>query len=159
MDRTTTLSATAYGATALGAIDPVFAGVPGRIKSIARSWFFPDCTQPPKGYIMKPAMSNNIRPLAKATTMRVPDPAGQKITCTRGRVWITLDGILQDFILTAGTPDDTFVTTSDRNALLYALDDSQISITVRSTMAAGVQSSKPQAPIERFAAMHSGVAA
>ena len=159
MDRTTTLSATAYGAAVLGAIDPVFAGMSGRIKSIARSWFSPDCTQPPKGYIMKPATSNNVRFLAKATTMRVPDPAGQKITCTRGRVWITLDGILQDFILTAGTATDTFVTTSHRKAIVYALDDSQISITVRSTMAARVQSSKPQEPIERFAAVHSGVAA
>ena len=159
MNRTTSLLSMASGAAALAAISPVFAGVPGRIKSIARRWFFPDCTQPPKGYIMKPATSNNVRSLANSTTMRVPDLAGQKITCTRGRVWITLDGILQDFILTAGTPDDTFVTTSDRNALLYALDDSQISITVRSTMAAGGQSSKPQAPIERFAAMHSGVSA
>lgn len=159
MDRTTSISSMASGAAELGAIGPVFAGVSGRIKSIARSWFFADCTQPPKGYIMKPATLNNVRPLAKATTMRVPDPAGQEITCTRGRIWITLDGILQDFILTADTPEDTFVTTSDRNALLYALDDSQISVTVRSTMAVRVQTSKPQEPIERFAAVHSGVAA
>lgn len=108
---------------------------------------------------MKPVMTNNSLPLAKANTMQIADLAGLELTCARGRIWLTLDGILQDYILTAGTANDTFVTTSHRRVILYALDDSQIFITVRSTMAARVQFSKPQEPIDRFAAAHSGVAA
>ena len=102
---------------------------------------------------MKPATSNNVCPLAKATTMRIPDPAGREITCTRGHVWITLDSILQDFILTAGTPDDTVVTKSDRNALLYALDDLQIVVTTGGVTVTHARSKKPLGHGDSYAPM------
>lgn len=75
---------------------------------------------------MKTTTPNNAFSLVKAATKRIPDPAGLEITCTSGSIWITLEGILHDVILTAGTSDDTFVTRSHRSALIYALSESQI---------------------------------
>ena len=77
---------------------------------------------------MKTTTSTNAFSLDKAATKRIPDPAGLEITCTSGSVWITLEGILHDVILTAGTSDDTFITRSHRSALIYALTESQIVI-------------------------------
>jgi Protein of unknown function (DUF2917) len=75
---------------------------------------------------MNTTQSNYVLQLASGATKRIPDPSGVEITCTRGSIWITLEGILYDVVLTAGTADDTFVTRSHRSALVYALGDSQI---------------------------------
>ena len=77
---------------------------------------------------MKTTHSTNTFSLAKAATKRIPDPAGLEITCTSGTIWITLENILHDVILTAGTAEDTFVTRSHRSALIYALTDAQFLI-------------------------------
>ena len=74
---------------------------------------------------METITSTNALSLAKAATKRIPDPAGLEITCTGGSIWITLENILHDVILTAGTSEDTFVTRSHRSALIYALSDAQ----------------------------------
>ena len=77
---------------------------------------------------MKTSTSANAFSLTKAATKRIPDPAGIEMTCTSGSIWITLEGILHDVILTAGTAEDTFITRSHRSALIYALSDSQVVI-------------------------------
>ena len=77
---------------------------------------------------MNTTTSTHTFSLAKAATKRIPDPAGLEITCTRGTIWITLESILHDVILTAGTAEDTFVTRSHRSALIYALSDAQFLI-------------------------------
>ena len=77
---------------------------------------------------MKTTHSTNTFSLVEAATKRIPDPAGLEITCTSGSIWITLDSILHNVILTAGTADDTFVTRSHRSALIFALSDAQILI-------------------------------
>ena len=77
---------------------------------------------------MNTTTSTNAFSLRKADTKRIPDPAGLEITCTRGTIWITLESILHDVILTAGTGEDTFVTRSHRSALIYALSDAQFLI-------------------------------
>ena len=88
---------------------------------------------------MKTTASANAFPLVKAATKRIPDPAGLEITCTRGSIWITLEGILHDVILTAGTGDDTFTTRSHRSALIYALSDSQIVVAAPAVAAPATQ--------------------
>ena len=88
---------------------------------------------------MKATTPTNAFSLAKAATKRIPDPAGLEITCTSGSIWITLEGILHDVILTAGTSDDTFVTRSHRSALIYALGDSQIVVSAPAVAATHAQ--------------------
>ena len=82
--------------------------------------------------------------LARQATMRINDPAGLEITAARGTIWLTLDGDLRDIILTAGTSDDTFVTTEHRTAILYALADSQVSVAAYDTHAVSTQ----RAPVQ-----------
>ena len=77
---------------------------------------------------MKTTTANNAFSLAESSTKRIPDPAGLEIICTSGSIWITLENILHDVILTAGSADDTFVTRSHRSALIYALSDAQVLI-------------------------------
>ena len=85
--------------------------------------------------------STNAFSLAKAATKRIPDPAGLENTCTSGTIWITLESILHDVILTAGTAEDTFVTRSHRSALIYALSDSQFLIAAPALAATHTQHS------------------
>ena len=73
------------------------------------------------------AVNTNVA-LNHKTTLRVPDAAGLEITCTSGSLWLTLDGELRDIILTAGSSDDTFRTSEHRVALVYALADSQVTV-------------------------------
>lgn len=93
---------------------------------------------------MKTASSANAFRLAKAATKRIPDPAGREITCTSGSIWITLEGILHDVILSAGTGDDTFVTRSHRSALIYALSDAQIVVAEPAVTATHTQYAQAQ---------------
>lgn len=74
---------------------------------------------------MNTTQSTYVLQLAGGLTKRIPDPADVEITCTSGSIWITLEGIMYDVVLTAGTADDTFVTRSHRSALVYALGDAQ----------------------------------
>ncbi len=98
---------------------------------------------------MKTTTSTNALSLAKAATKRIPDPAGLEITCTSGSIWITLEGILHDVILTAGSSDDTFVTRSHRSALIYALGDSQIVIAAPAATATHTQFGQTQIHCEQ----------
>lgn len=93
---------------------------------------------------MKTTNSTNAFSLAKAATKRIPDPAGLEITCTSGTIWITLENILHDVILTAGTAEDTFVTRSHRSALIYALSDAQFLIAAPAEAATSSQHSPAQ---------------
>ena len=93
---------------------------------------------------MKTCTSTNALSLTKAATKRIPDPAGIEMTCTSGSIWITLEGILHDVILTAGTADDTFITRSHRSALIYALSDSQVVIAAPAVAAAHTQHAPEQ---------------
>lgn len=88
---------------------------------------------------MKSATVTTSIALARQTLMRIDDPARLEITVTRGSIWLTLDGVLRDVILTAGTADDTFITTEHRSAILYALADSQISIAAYDAQAVSTQ--------------------
>ena len=93
---------------------------------------------------MKTAPVTTTVALARQTTMRIPDPAGLEITATRGTLWLTLDGDLRDIILTAGTVDDTFVTTEHRVALLYALSDAEVNVAAYDTRAVSTQRARVQ---------------
>lgn len=98
---------------------------------------------------MKATTPTNAFSLVKAATKRIPDPAGLEITCTGGSIWITLEGILHDVILTAGTSDDTFVTRSHRSALIYALGDSQIVVSAPAVTASHAQFGQAQTYAEQ----------
>jgi hypothetical protein len=98
---------------------------------------------------MKTTASTNAFSLDKAATKRIPDPAGLEITCTSGSIWITLEGILHDVILTAGTSDDTFVTRSHRSALIYALSESEIVISAPAVTAVHTQYGQAQMHCEQ----------
>lgn len=78
-------------------------------------------------------------PLAHKATMRIDDPAGLEITCTRGSLWLTLDHDLRDVILTAGTANASFITSEHRAAILYALEDAQVTVAARSAQVAHTQ--------------------
>ncbi len=93
---------------------------------------------------MNTTTSTNAFSLAKAATKRIPDPAGLEITCTSGTIWITLESILHDVILTAGTGEDTFVTRSHRSALIYALSDAQFLIATPAETTSYVQHAPAQ---------------
>lgn len=95
---------------------------------------------------MKSAPVTTTVALAHQATMRINDPAGLEITATRGTIWLTLDGDLRDVILTAGTSDDTFITTEHRTAILYALADSQVSVAAHNTQAVATQRAPVRAP-------------
>lgn len=97
--------------------------------------------------------------LAIATTKRIPDPAGLVITCTSGSIWITLEGIMYDVILAAGTADDTFVTRSHRSALIYALDDSEIVLATRSVATGDAQPAERSGHGDSYAKMLPAAAA
>ena len=102
---------------------------------------------------MKATTPTNAFSLAKAATKRIPDPAGLEITCTSGSIWITLEGILHDVILTAGTSDDTFVTRSHRSALIYALGDAQIVVSAPAVTATQAQFGQAQMHCEQMMPM------
>jgi len=78
-------------------------------------------------------------PLAHKATMRIEDPAGLEITCTRGSLWLTLDNDPRDVILTAGTPGASFTTDRHSVAILYALEDSQLAVASTRTQVAYTQ--------------------
>ena len=94
---------------------------------------------------MKSAPVTTSVALAHQALMRIDDPAGLEITATRGTIWLTLDGDLRDFILTAGTSDDTFITTEHRTAILYALTDSQIDVAAYDKQVVSTQRAPVQA--------------
>ena len=94
---------------------------------------------------MKSAPVTTTVALARQATMRINDPAGLKITATRGTLWLTLDGDLRDIILTAGTADDTFIATEHRIAILYALADSQVNVAALGTQTVSTQRAPVQA--------------
>lgn len=83
--------------------------------------------------------------LAHQAMMRITDPAGLEITVVQGTIWLTLDGDLRDVILTAGTADNTFITTEHRTAILYALADSQVTVAAYDTQAVCTQRAPVQA--------------
>jgi hypothetical protein len=99
------------------------------------------------------ATSNQVIPLARASTMRILDPVGMEIVCTRGSVWVTLDDILYDVILIAGTAEDTFVTRIRRSALVYALDDAQVVLVARTDSKAQRHTAQPSARSDPCAKM------
>ena len=94
---------------------------------------------------MKSAPVTTSVALARQATMRINDPAGLEITATRGTIWLTLDGNLRDFILTAGTADDSFITAEHRTVILYALADSQIDVAAYDTQVVSTQRTVVQA--------------
>jgi Protein of unknown function (DUF2917) len=83
--------------------------------------------------------------LAHQAVMRINDPAGLEITATSGMIWLTLDSDLRDVILTAGTAENSFITTEHRIATLYALADSQVSVAAHNTQAVATQLAPVQA--------------
>ena len=85
---------------------------------------------------------NTTVPLNHKTTLRVPDAAGLEITCTSGSLWLTLDGDLRDIILTAGSNDETFLTSEHRVALVYALKDSLVKVSAANGRAVYAQCAK-----------------
>ncbi len=91
---------------------------------------------------MNTAAVNTTVALTHKTTLRVPDVAGLDITCTRGSLWLTLDGDLRDIILTAGSNDDRFHTTEHRVAIVYALKDSQVKVSAANERAVYAQCAK-----------------
>ena len=91
---------------------------------------------------MNTATVNTSVSLTHKTTLRVPDAAGLEITCTRGSLWLTLDGDLRDIILTAGSHNDTFRTSEHRVAIVYALADSQVKVSAANERAVYAQCAK-----------------
>lgn len=89
---------------------------------------------------MKSSLITTTLPLAHKATLRIDDPAGLEISCTRGSLWLTLDNDLRDVILTAGTAESTFTTCEHRVAVLYALEDSQVAVAAPCTQVAYTQS-------------------
>lgn len=83
-------------------------------------------------------------PLTHKATMRIDDPAGLEISCTRGSIWLTLDNDLRDIILTAGTTASTFTTPKHSVAVLYALQDSQITVAATDLQVAYTQRAQVQ---------------
>lgn len=63
--------------------------------------------------------------LAHQAMFKVVDPAGLRIVCREGSLWITLDGDPRDIVLSAG---DSFAATEHRRALIYALAPSTLSL-------------------------------
>jgi len=63
--------------------------------------------------------------LAPHGLFEVADPAGRRIECSRGTVWLTLDGDTRDVILEAG---ESFFTTEHRRALVYALGAASLQV-------------------------------
>lgn len=72
----------------------------------------------------------------------LPDTAGVQVRCTRGCLWITVDGDERDFVLAAG---EVFHTVEHRRALIYALEPSMfvLETAVGSSAASGETRLRP----------------
>lgn len=66
--------------------------------------------------------------LAKRQILAVQRPAGVRIECLQGSVWITLDGDARDVVLGAG---QAFTTDCPQRALVLALDPACIRCSTR----------------------------
>ncbi len=53
------------------------------------------------------------------------DACGVELACAEGSLWVTLDGIEDDYVMEAG---DTFSTRLHRRAVVYALEPSRLSV-------------------------------
>jgi Protein of unknown function (DUF2917) len=80
--------------------------------------------------------------LPHRSIFNVPDASGVQITCRTGSVWITLDNDPRDIVLQAG---ESYTGTDHRQAIIYALDASQLVLTDNSASAASVRS--PAKPV------------
>jgi hypothetical protein len=65
--------------------------------------------------------------LAHQAMFSVSDAAGVQILCREGSVWVTLDNDTRDIVLDAG---ESFLTTEHRRALIYAMEQSSLSLVV-----------------------------
>ena len=80
--------------------------------------------------------------LPKAGMLRLDDMSGIELRCLSGTLWLTLDNDPKDVVLEAG---DSFVTTSSRPAIVYALAPASAKL----LHAAGASRAQGEAP--RFA--------
>lgn len=55
----------------------------------------------------------------------IPDPAGLRLRCAEGCLWVTLDGETADIVL---EPGQSVEITSRRRALIYALAPSRLDV-------------------------------
>ena len=75
-----------------------------------------------------PRHAGRAAPPASARTLRrrelcaIERPAGRRLTCMAGCLWITVDGEPRDIVLEAG---ESFEASSDERVLVYALEDSR----------------------------------
>lgn len=65
--------------------------------------------------------------LAHKAMFSVSDAAGVQMICREGSLWVTLDDDPRDIVLDAG---EHFITTEHRRALIYAIEDSSLSLSV-----------------------------
>jgi len=63
--------------------------------------------------------------LAHKAMFSVSDASGVQIVCRTGSLWITLDDDPRDVVLDAG---ESFLTTEHRRALIYAMEESSLSL-------------------------------
>ena len=70
--------------------------------------------------------------LAHKAMFSVSDASGVQIACRTGSLWITLDDDPRDVVLDAG---DSFLTTEHRRALIYAMEESSLSLVVAPAVA------------------------
>jgi hypothetical protein len=71
--------------------------------------------------------------LAHQAMFSVSDAAGVQILCREGSVWVTLDNDTRDIVLDAG---ESFLTTEHRRALIYAMEQSSLSLVVAPSVVA-----------------------
>lgn len=70
--------------------------------------------------------------LAHKAMFSVSDASGVQIACRSGSLWITLDDDPRDVVLDAG---DSFLTTEHRRALIYAMEESSLSLAMTPAVA------------------------
>lgn len=70
--------------------------------------------------------------LPRRSIFNLADASGVQIVCRAGSVWITLDNDPRDIVLQAG---ESYTGTDHRQAIIYALDASQLVLTDSETVA------------------------
>ena len=78
--------------------------------------------------------------LAHKAMFSVSDAAGVQILCRSGSLWITLDNDTRDIVLDAG---DSFLSTEHRQAIIYAMETSSLTLSAERALQEPRQKSRP----------------